>query len=59
VAAGVLSLALGAERFLNVLLVDGAARYASTRFVVAAACTAVAGVLFACAGLRRRKPRGQ
>jgi len=55
VAAGLLSLAIGVERFLNALLVDGLASYSSIRSIVAAVCTGAGGVLLTLAALTRRR----
>jgi hypothetical protein len=57
VVAGLLSLAIGLERFANAMLLDGVKSYASTRFIVAAICTGAGGVLLAVGAITRRRPR--
>lgn len=57
VAAGLLSLTIGLERLASAVLVDGVTSYASTRFVVAAVCTAAGGALLVLGAITRRRPR--
>jgi hypothetical protein len=60
--AGLLSLAIGIERFVNVMLVDGVASYTSTRFIVAVACVGAGSALLVLNVLTRRprhRPRGR
>ncbi len=55
--AGLLSLAVGLERFINTALAEGAASYASTRFVIASICTATGVVLLVVDAVRGHGPR--
>lgn len=43
--AGLLSLVIGIERFVNAMLVDGVASYTSTRFIVAVTCVGAGSAL--------------
>jgi hypothetical protein len=56
-AAGVLSLVIGLERFTNALLMDGFTSYGSTRFIVAVACTTTGGLLLVLGAVALISPR--
>ena len=56
VAAGLLSLAIAAERLMSAVLVDRLTSYTSTRVIVAVVCIAVSSVLFALAAIQGDKP---
>ena len=54
-----LSLAIGFERWINATLVDEVASYSSTRFVVAALCTAAGATLLVVDAIKQRRVRRQ
>jgi hypothetical protein len=56
-AGAILSLAIGFERWINAALVDEAASYASTRFLVAALCTTAGATLLVVDAIRQRRMR--
>jgi hypothetical protein len=56
-AVAILSLTIGFERWINATLVDEVASYASTRFVVAALCTAAGATLLVVDAIRQRRVR--
>jgi hypothetical protein len=58
-ASAILSFAIGLERWINATLVDEVASYASTRFVVAALCTAAGATLIVIDAIKQRRVRRQ
>jgi hypothetical protein len=58
-ASAILSFAIGLERWINATLVDEVASYASTRFVVAALCTAAGATLLVVDAIKQRRVRRQ
>jgi hypothetical protein len=57
VAAGVLAVAIGLERFVNAMLVDGVASYTSTRFIAAVVCVGTGSALLVLTAVARRSRR--
>ena len=56
-AAGLLVVAIGFERFVNAMLLDGIASYTSVRFIVAVVCMGAGAVLLGLTAIVRRPRR--
>jgi hypothetical protein len=57
IATALVVLVIAVDRLVSAVLVDGVASYASTRFVVAAACGLAGGALLVAGVVQRHRPR--